>query len=83
MNRKAAQQMMWIIISAILAVLVLAVYSYMTGGIVRNATDIIFSLQDGSEERAKCQVFPGSINDPDGDGIRNDLPECEKYAQGP
>ncbi len=80
MKKRGSQQMMWIIISAILAILVLAVYSYMTGGIIKKATNVIFNIQDSSDEQARCSVFPGTAGDANGDGIRDDLPECQKYA---
>ena len=72
--------MMWIIIGAVLAILVLVIYSFITGGVVRRFTSTIFRISDDSDQRMDCMVGIGGQGDTNGDGIRDDDPACLKYG---
>ena len=72
--------MMWIIIGAILALIVLVIYSFMTGGIVRRFTETIFSITEDTNNQFDCTVTPWAGGDLNGDGIK-DTEECEKFAK--
>ncbi len=76
---KGQNQMMWIIIAAVLALLVLVIYSFMTGGIVRKFTETIFGITDETNSQFECTVLPWASGDTNGDGIK-DTEECKKYA---
>jgi flagellar basal body-associated protein FliL len=79
MDKKGDSQTIWIIIGLVLALLVLAIYSFMTGGIVKKALTSIGIVQEGNEGAINCMVtIPGTGGDFDGDGIK-DTPECNEY----
>ena len=81
--RKAQQNMMWIIIAAVLAILVFVIYSFMTGGVVRRVWETITRVGDDTNDKLECSVVPFTGGDTDGDGIRDDLSKCEKYREVP
>jgi hypothetical protein len=80
MAKKGDTQMMWIIIGAVLAITVMVVYSFMTGGIVKKFMASIFKVSDDSDQRLECTVLPWEGGDSNGDGIRDDSPDCARFV---
>ncbi len=75
---KGDANMMWIIIGAVLAIMALVVYSYLTGGVIKKVADSLFKIADDSGDQLDCNVVPWRDGDTNGDGIK-DVKECEKY----
>ena len=78
---KGESQTMWIIIGAALAIMIFLVYSFITGGVIRDVAQSMNLITDDSGSRWECTVIPaGGPGDTDGDGI-NDSDECKKYVK--
>jgi hypothetical protein len=81
MGKKGDTQMMWILIGAVLAITVMVVYSFMTGGVVKKFMESIFKVSDDSDQRLKCTVLPWQGGDTNGDGVRDDDLDCAKFVE--
>ncbi len=72
---------MWFLIAIVMALIALAIYSFMTGGIVKKGMQTIGLIQGDSDLRAKCTVLiPGTDGDTNGDGIK-DIPACSSLVK--
>ena len=81
MNTKGDGHMWWVIIGAVLALMVFVVYGFAMNKGIGNAFKSIFRIQDETNDRAQCSVLPWTNGDNDGDGIRDDLPECARFKE--
>ena len=77
---KGDANVMWVIIGAVLAIMVLVVYSYLTGGIIKKVADSLFSTAENSGDQLECSVVPWRDGDINGDGIK-DVERCKKYTR--
>ena len=79
---KAESQSMWIIIGAVLAILIFLVYSFISGGIIRDVAQSMNLITDDSASKWDCMVIPAGDPewDPDGDGINASKLGCDRYV---
>ncbi len=81
MDKKGASYMWWVIIGAVICIMFFAVYAFAINKGVGNSLKAIFRIQDDTNDRAACSVWPWTNGDNDGDGIRDDLPECARFKE--
>ena len=70
MNKKG--EMPWWLILMILAILFLAIMSYVSGGLIKKAVSSVTSVQDKTSDQADCLALFGDPGDIDGDGFNDD-----------
>jgi hypothetical protein len=70
-NKKSVSQMAFIIVAFALALLFLAIMSYIAGGFVKNFLKSIGVIQEQTNEEAECLVLNGGSRDKDGDGLHD------------
>lgn len=78
--KKGQSNSMWFLIAIVMALAILLIYSFMSGGIVKKAMKTIGLIDSSNDLRIKCTVAPGTGGDTNGDGIV-DTDECKKFAK--
>jgi len=70
-HKKAMSQMGFVIVGLVLALLVLVIMSFISGGVIKNFLESIGNVETQVNDDAACQVLLGGSNDKDGDGLHD------------
>lgn len=79
-------EMPWWLVLMVLAILFLAVMSFISGGIVKKSMASIGLVQSDTQDRASCLTIFDKSNDKDGDGwidIQVNGKDCDECPDNP